>query len=628
MNPPAATGEPLPSQGRGWREVPRALARQTAASARTLWRSLRFTWEADAAGTTGYLLLIVVGGAIPIATAWTAKLVLDRLTAALGQAPDPSLGRAAFVAAAWYVGLQFVGRVLSTVQFHVMGNLETRASALMDGRTMEVGGAIPDLDHFERKEFYDEIGQIQRSGSYQPSALLTYLRNLAQSLLSLVGSLALLLRFQPLLPLALLLASIPQVIVQMRQQTRIYRAMTERTEAARMMAYCASVTTEAAAAKEVLAFGAGPWFRARWRRLADQAVAEMERLRAEGMRATMALVLLSGLVLAAGCAYVAAQVGSHRLTVGDFALYLNVVAGLQFNLFLISLSIGPFSGILQSMGHIFRFLDETSPSIVLPMPGAGLPAPARLQHGVELRDVFFTYPGQAQPVLHGITCTLGAGETVAIVGENGTGKTTLVKLLTRLYDPTGGEILLDGVPIAAYDLTSLRGRISALFQDFAHFALSAQHNVGVGEVAHADDRERVLAAARWAGADAVMEKLSAGWETPLTRTFAGGVDLSGGEWQKVATARAAMRDAALVILDEPTAALDAQAEHELFTRFRQLAEGRTVLLISHRFSTVRMADRVLVLEGGRIVEAGSHAELTALGGRYAELYELQAGRYR
>jgi ATP-binding cassette subfamily B protein len=599
-----------------------------ASSAVTLWRSLRFSWEADAPLATIYLLLIAVGGAIPVATAWTAKLVLDRLVLALGHAHDAPLAQAAFLAAVWYVGLQFAGRLLFTVQFHVQGNLAASVSGLVDRRAMEVGGAIPDLDHFERKEFYDEIGQIQRAGSYQPANLLTYLRTLAQSSLSLVGTLALLVRFQPLLPLALLLASIPQVVVQMRQQHRIYHAITERSEAARMMAYCASVMTEAAAAKEVLAFGVGPWFRDRWQRLAGEALAEMERLRAEGMRASLALVVLSGLVLAASYAYVAAQAGAHRLTVGDFALYLNVVAGLQFNLFLLSVSLGPFAAILPFMARIFRFLDETRPSIAITPAEQALPAPARLRQGIELREVAFGYPGQQEPVLRNLTCTLRAGETVALVGENGAGKTTLVKLLTRLYDPSAGEILLDGAPLAAYDLTILRQRIAVLFQDFAHFALTAQQNIGVGDVQQVDNRERVLAASRWSGADAVLAKLPKGLDTPLTKVFEGGVELSGGEWQKVATARAAMRDAALVILDEPTAALDAQAEYELFARFRQLAEGRTVLLISHRFSTVRMADRILVLEGGRILEDGSHEELLALGGRYATLFEMQAGRYR
>jgi len=216
----------------------------------------------------------------------------------------------------------------------------------------------------------------------------------------------------------------------------------------------------------------------------------------------------------------------------------------------------------------------------------------------------------------------------ALVGANGAGKSTFVKLLTRMYDPDDGEILFDGIPLAMYDLKSLRGRIAVLYQDFARFALTLRENIELGALEENGSGVNVEHAARWAGADDVAAALPNGYETPLTRRFEGGVDLSGGEWQKVALARAFVRDAALVILDEPTAALDAEAEYRLFERFRQLVAGKTALIISHRFSTVRMADHILVLEEGRITEAGSHAELISLGGRYAELFEMQAGRYR
>ncbi|MGI8551351.1 MAG: ABC transporter ATP-binding protein, partial [Dehalococcoidia bacterium] len=498
----------------------------------------------------------------------------------------------------------------------------------VEQRLMAVAGAIPDLDHFERQEFQDELAFLQREVSWRPKNLLHDLHDIVAALLTLAGSLALLWRFQPLLPLLLLACGVPQVLVQGRLRERTYASITRRSEAARQMAYAAAIATEPAAAKELLVYGVGPWFYARWRRLAAEAVAEMARLRRAGLSGTVAIIGGNGVVLALSYAYVASQVGNHRLTVGDFALYLSLVTGLQQTLF--QLTSGASSAIDTSrfMARLFAFLFDTRPSIVITPAASALPAPPRFHQGLELRDIGFTYPGQAQPVLRGVTCTLRAGETVAVVGENGAGKTTLVKLLTRLYDPTEGEILLDGLPLAAYDLTGLRQRTAVLFQDFAHFALTAQQNIGVGDVRFVDDRERVLAAARWAGADAVLTKLPQGLDTPLTKAFAGGVDLSGGEWQKVATARAAMRDAALLILDEPTAALDAQAEYELFQRFRSLAKGRTVLLISHRFSTVRMADRILVLEGGRITEAGTHDELLALGGRYATLYEMQAGRYR
>jgi len=231
-------------------------------------------------------------------------------------------------------------------------------------------------------------------------------------------------------------------------------------------------------------------------------------------------------------------------------------------------------------------------------------------------------------VLQGVNARLPAGKVTALVGVNGAGKSTLVKLLTRMYDPTGGLILLDGPPLANYDLASLRSRMAVVYQDFARFALTLCENIAVGDIETEPDRQRVEQAAHWSGADEIAANLPQGYATELTRRFEGGVELSGGEWQKVALARSFLRDAALVILDEPASALDAEAEYQLFQHFRGLITGKTGLLISHRLSTVRMADQILVLDGGRIVEEGSHAELMARGGHYASLYEMQAGRYR
>jgi ATP-binding cassette subfamily B protein len=606
-------------------------------SAVTLGRTLRLLWQADPPRATTYLLITVIQGILPLAAALLVRLVLNRAGSVLAieqakTSPVVVPINAAMVAATWYVAIRFAGRFLPPLQVQLGGNLLTRATGLVEQRLMTVAGGIPDLDHFERQEFQDEIAFLQREVSWRPKNLLHDLHDVLAAVLTLGGSMALLWRFQPLLPLALLVCGIPQVLVQVRLRDRTYQSITRRSEAARQMAYAAAVTTDPSAAKELLVYGVGPWFQARWRRLADEALAEMARLRRAGLRGTAAIIGGNGLVLALGYAYVAAQVGNQRLTIGDFALYLSIVAGFQQTLFQFTAGAASAVDTSRYMARLFAFLYETHPSIAITPPEQALPVPARLRQGIELRDIWFSYPGQKAPVLRGVTCTLRAGETVAVVGENGAGKTTLVKLLTRLYDPSSGEILLDGVPLAAYNLAgapwALRRQTAVLFQDFAHFALSAQHNIGVGDVQQVDNRERVLAAAHWVGADGVLNKLPGGLDTPLTRAFEGGVDLSGGEWQKIAMARAAMRDAALVILDEPTAALDAQAEYELFQRFRELAAVRTVLLISHRFSTVRMADRILVLEGGFIIEDGSHAELVALGGRYATLFEMQAGRYR
>jgi ATP-binding cassette subfamily B protein len=602
-------------------------------AARTLVRTLGLAVAADPRRAAGLALLTVALGLAPPVRAWLIKLVLDDVGAvAAGTAgaarPAPAAADAALAAALACAAVWVAGRLAEPARDHLHGNLATRVTGYVERRMMAVGGAIPDLDHFARKAFLDEMDILSNAVTWRPMSLFSTLHAVARSLITAAGALVLLWRFQPLLALGLIAFAVPQALAEQRLQQRTYQAITARSEKARMMAYCASVVTGPEAAKEVLVFGVGGWFLARWRRLSDEALAEMGRVRRAGLLTSLALVAGNGLALGSGFAYVASQVAAHRLSVGDLALFLGLVVGLQQAMFTVATGSGGLYGAILFMRRLFGFLDETRPHIAVAPAGQGLPAPARFRRGLELRRVSFTYPEQAEPVLRDVSCTIRAGETVALVGENGAGKTTLVKLLTRLYDPTDGELLLDGLPLRDYDLAGLRRRIAVLFQDFARFSLSAQHNIGVGDAPHADDRERVLAAAGWAGADAVLAKLPGGLETPLTRSFEGGVELSGGEWQKVATARAAMRDAALVILDEPTAALDAQAEYELFQRFRELAAGRTVLLISHRFSTVRMADRILVLERGAIVESGSHAQLVAQGGRYAALFEMQAGRYR
>jgi ATP-binding cassette subfamily B protein len=251
-----------------------------------------------------------------------------------------------------------------------------------------------------------------------------------------------------------------------------------------------------------------------------------------------------------------------------------------------------------------------------------------IQEGFELRDVSFRYPGSERLVLKGINLRIQAGQTIAFVGENGAGKTTLVKLLLRLYDPTNGEILLDGAPLPEYDIDDLRRHISAVFQDYACFHLTVRENIGMGDLDRMDDRDALVTAAQLGCADTFIARLPEGYETFLGKHFPGGVDLSGGEWQRIALARACMREAQILILDEPTAELDARAEYEVYQRFKALRQGKTTILISHRFSTVRMADHIMVIHEGQIIEGGTHEELMRLGGRYAELFTMQAERYQ
>jgi ATP-binding cassette subfamily B protein len=277
--------------------------------------------------------------------------------------------------------------------------------------------------------------------------------------------------------------------------------------------------------------------------------------------------------------------------------------------------------------RMFALCEGAGPSIAVPPTDGTAAAPSAIRRGIELRHVRFRYPESSRDVLRDVSFALPAGRVTALVGANGAGKSTLVKLLARMYDPTGGVILLDGVPFPEYGLEDLRSMVAVVYQDFARFALTLRENIAVGG-ASGMSRAGVEVAGEWAGVNETVGSLPQGYDTELTKKFEGGVELSGGEWQKVALARGYIRDAALVILDEPTAALDADAEYRLFERFRELVRGRTALIICHRFSTVRMADQIVVLEDGRVLETGSHEELIARGGRYAQLFDMQAGRYR
>jgi ATP-binding cassette, subfamily B, bacterial len=339
-----------------------------------------------------------------------------------------------------------------------------------------------------------------------------------------------------------------------------------------------------------------------------------------------AFTALHVLGLVGGFAYVAYQASQGALTAGDVALYLNAVIQFEAVMFFLPMGFGALFQLQLHAGHLFSFTDNAGAGIQVTPPMRAVEAPASFERGIALRGVGFTYPEGESPVLERIDLTLPAGQVTALVGQNGAGKSTLVKLLTRMYDPDTGQILLDGRPLNAYDLDSLRSRIGVVYQDYARFALTFADNIATGDVTATDpDLHR---AAALAGADDIAAELPNRWDTMLTRRFDGGVDLSGGQWQKIATARGFLRDAAFIILDEPTAALDADAERALFDRFRQIMAGRTALLISHRFSTVRMADHIAVLEDGHITETGTHNELVNARTRYAQLFEMQAGRYR
>lgn len=601
-------------------------------SLRVYWRGLQLLMASAPLPASAYLALIVLWSLVPVAQVWLLKRLVDVLSTPLpiaGGLAGAQDGELLIVLAVLYLLTLLIPAGLQSLYDNLEAIIKERVVVEGDRRIMQASARLVDLQRIEAPSFQDEVELIRQS-SYEVPQMLGMLSLGPGTLLTLGGLLLLLGQIHPVLPLLLLLVGIPSVRAQRRLETEKYRSLANSSRVAREMEYYTHLVLEPAVAHEVRVFGLGDFLRQRYRERRERVMAEVQRLRWREFMQAQAYSSIMALVLAGAFSYTALQASAGHLQVGDIALYLGAVVQAQNR----TLALGNFFASLHRvqlhLRGLFDFLDGARPAIALPRDEQGAPAPARFEEGIELRGIHFQYPGGSRdaPVLQGMSALLPAGKVTALVGVNGAGKSTLVKLLTRMYDPGSGLIVLDGASLARYDLASLRSRMAVVYQDFAHFALTLHQNIAVGDIESDPDFQRVEQAARRSGADQVAAKLPQGYATELTRRFEGGVELSGGEWQKVALARSFLRDAAFVILDEPASALDAEAEYQLFQHFRELITGKTALLISHRLSTVRMADQILVLSGGRIVEAGSHADLMVKGGHYASLYEMQAGRYR
>jgi ATP-binding cassette subfamily B protein len=577
-------------------------------------RTLRLVWQSSASATVVLGALTLLSAGLPLLVAYTGKAIVDAVVA---QAVERT----------WRWVLVELGLVsLQALMQRALGlirqTLGARLALDINVRILEKALTL-ELRHFEDAEFYDRLTKARREASSRPVSVVTELFQLAQNVLTLAGYVAVLLGYSSLVVLGLLLAAVPATISEMRFSNVAFRLRNWRSPDTRRLSYLEYVLANDDHAKEVKTFGLGPMLMGRYKKLGEMFYGEDRKL--AGRRAVWGFALS---LLGTGAfygSYIAMALAAARghLTLGQLTLY--VVAFRQGQQAFQS-SLTALGGMYEDnlyMSNLFEYFAIPSlDRLLLP------PVQVREEEGIRFDGVGFRYPGQEKWALRDLNIWIPKGQSLAIVGHNGAGKTTFIKLLSRLYEPTEGRILLDGRDLRSYEPDVLRQRIGVVFQDFNEYQFTVRENVAVGSVEHMEERPRVERAVENGGATEVVSGLAQGIETPLGRWFKDGTELSGGQWQKVALARAFMREEAdILVLDEPTAALDAEAEHAVFDRFGRLARGRTTILISHRFSTVRMADRIVVIEAGRLMEEGTHDELVAAGARYAHLFSLQAQGY-
>ena len=605
--------------------------RQRLEALRNVRPLLGMVWETHRAYTAAIVALRILRAFVPLAVLWIGKLIIDGVVTAMR-------AHAAGRTVSW----EYLGELLVLgLAIAIVGDALARAGTLVESllgdlfsnrisvRLMEHAATL-DLRHYEDSEFYDHLERARRQ-TVGRIGLIALLLSSVQDLITLASLAATLVFYVPWLLLLLVVAVLPSFLGETHFAALGYSLLFRWTPERRQLDYLRYVAASDETAKEIKLFGLSHWLTDRYAKLS---AAFYEANRSLSIRHSVVSTLLTtigtlGYYGAYGVIIYLTVIG-YRSPAGLFTIgVLTFLAGsFQQSRDLIQRILLSTSQIYEQslyLADLFTFFDMR-PSIVSRDGARPVPSPIRV--GFEFRDVGFRYPGSDAWAARHLSFRLGVGERLALVGENGAGKTTLTKLLARLYDPDEGSILLDGVDLREYDVASLHRSIGVIFQDFVRYAFLLRENIGVGEIGVVEDGARIRAAAERSLASVVAQRFEKGYDQMLGRRFEEGIELSGGEWQKVALARAYLREAQVLILDEPTASLDARAEYEVFLRFAELTKGKAAILISHRFSTVRMADRILVLERGQIVEQGTHEELVLKGGTYSELFRLQAAGYR
>ena len=587
------------------------------------WRAVRLVWSSSPGWMLASLALVVVQSGLPLLQLYLLKLIVDAVAGDLRADAGAAFQRIAvllaFAAAAALTAA--LCRSLAGLVAEGQGRaVSDHLHNLVHAKAVDV-----DLEYYESAGYHDALHRAQQEGAYRPTRIVNGLMQIAQSSLALLLMAGVLVSFHWGTALVLFAAAVPGVLMRLRQARRTYDAQRAQTQAERRGQYYHTMLTGAAYAKEMRLFGLGHLFRQRHRDLRVEIARHRLRIATWRFRSDLVTQAMATLAVFGSFGFILYRASLGAVTVGDVVMYYQAFQrGQDFLKDILSGLAGLYEDHLF-LSSLYEFLDLERRVVE---PSRPRPVPRPLRSGIVFDGVSFQYPTSSRKVLQDVTLTVRPGEHVALVGVNGSGKTTLVKLLCRLYDPTAGAITVDGIDLREFDSAALRREIAVVFQDWVAYHVSAHDNVWFGDPRPDCDQARIRQAACDSGADEVISRLRKGYDTVLGKWFEDGEELSMGEWQKVALARAFVRHSQIVVLDEPTSFLDVEAEHEVFTRFRQLAEGRSTILISHRLSTVRMADCIYLLEDGRIAESGRHDELIRRGGTYARMFETQAQSYR
>jgi ATP-binding cassette, subfamily B, bacterial len=610
---PASTEQGALASPRRWRERLKALA--------NLPPVMRMVWEAAPKVVAAGVTIRIISALIPAAMVIVTKWIIDGVEA--HTAHNLPLPHNFW----WLVGLEFGLACWLTILLRLTDFCDAvMADRFMHHTSLRVmqHASCLDLTSYEDASFYDKMERA-RVQSTDRIGMIQETGRLVQQVIATISFGAAIFVYSKSLLLALFVCVIPAFLGETHFAFLSYWLSFRQTPKRRELDYLRVLGGSKESAKEMKLFGLSSFLVTQYRKVSDALHSETVGLARRKLWVGANLTLLGTIGYYGSYAFVIYKTVSGQFTIGDLTLLTGAIAGASAN---IQAVFSSFSSIANQALFLTDLLDFFAVKPKVFSKTSALAAPRPIKTGFEFRNVSFAYPGTSRMILNNISFRLEPSSRIALVGENGQGKTTIVKLLTRLYDPTQGQILLDGVDLREYDLESLWNEIGVIFQDFTRYEMTASENIAVGQIEEKDNPFRIRSAANKSLAEKFIRRLPKGYEQALGCRFEGAVDLSGGEWQRLALARAYLRDAQVLILDEPTAALDARSEHEVFERFAELTKGKMALLISHRFSTVRMADRILVLENGKIAEQGHHDQLVACSGRYAEMFELQAANYR